>query len=190
VRGYTFVELIISSVIFAILTLSVFSAFYAGIFGNRNIAESMKLSQTAAQVLEWMDADLRNSVVYSKEAANFEGDPSSLRFLSVSGTFRGGTLHRDYSSIAYKLDGAKLLRQCRLNGAALNTAVDNGFEEMAGNVMEVVFRYGKMREAGADLDWQPDWREPASMPAAVGIRLVLKEKNSAEFERIIYLPSQ
>ena len=187
-KGYTFVELLVSSIIFAVLAVSVFSAFYAGIFGNRNISESVKIYQSAAQVLEWMNSDLRNSIVYSKGMAGFEGDSSSMRFLFIADTFRESVLQRDFAAVSYKFEGNRLMRQCRLNAAALNTESGSGFEEMSAGVKEVVFRYGKMAGAGLNLEWQPDWNDPAVLPAAVNIRLVLEGKNSAEFERTVYLP--
>jgi hypothetical protein len=126
--------------------------------------------------------------VYSKGAAGFEGDSSSMRFLFIADTFRESVLQRDYAAVSYKVEGDRLMRECRLNAAALNTEPDSGFEEMAAGVKEVVFKYGKMDEAGVNIEWQPDWHEPSVLPAAVTIRLVLEEKNSAAFERTVYLP--
>ncbi len=186
-KGYTFIELLVSSVIFAILAVSVFSAFYAGIFGNRNISESLKVYQSASQVMEWMNADLRNSIVFSRMAAGFEGDSSSMRFLSIADTFRGGFLRKEYAAVSYKREGERLLRMVRLNGAALESEPVDGFEEIARGVKEAVFKYGKIDGAGV-IEWQADWRDPAVLPAAVNIRLVLGEKGGAEFERTVYLP--
>ena len=187
-KGYTLVELLISSVIFVVLAMSIYSSFYAGIFGNKSISESLRVYQAAAQVLECINTDLRNSFTYSKDISIFEGDSVAIRFLSIVDTYRGNVLERDYASIAYKLEDGKLMRQSRLNALALNNNSNAEFEEMVSNVKELVFTYGKLDESGRAIEWQQDWHEPSALPAAVKVNLVLEGKNKEEFERIIYLP--
>ncbi|MDD2702659.1 MAG: prepilin-type N-terminal cleavage/methylation domain-containing protein [Candidatus Omnitrophica bacterium] len=188
--GFTLVELLVSVAIFAVLILSAFSAFYAGFFGDRNISESIKVYQSAARVMDCINADLRNSVAYSKGAAKFEGDPSSMCFFSIADNFRESVLQRDYAAVSYKLEGDRLMRLCLLNAAALNGEgdADSGFEELASGVKEVVFRYGRIDAAGVNVEWLPDWQDLPVLPAAVSIHLVLGERYRAEFERTVYLP--
>ena len=101
--GFTLVELLITSSIFLVVMSMLYLAFQSGIFGYRNIEETINLYQTAREILERLNLDLRNSVVYSDEDTKFIGTKNEVSFLTLVNTYSEDTLVQDYAYILYKL---------------------------------------------------------------------------------------
>jgi len=185
--GFTLVELLITSSIFVVIMLTIYSAFHTGIFSYRNIQDSIDTHQAAGQILERINLDLRNCFVYSADETRFEGKNKQISFLALADSYQEDNIVQDYAFISYGLEGDKLMRLCRKNLEALNDKSEIKPEEMADNV-DIVFSYFYIDRADNSLKEKEIWNDPKNLPTAVKINLTLKGKTELNFERIIYLP--
>lgn len=191
-KAVTLIELLISSVILVVVMLAVYSSFHTGIFGYKNIGETISFYQTARQVLEQINSDLRNSFAYSAKETKFKGSKENISFLALADIFTEDKVTEGYAFISYRLEGGRLLRTCRRNQESLNEKSEAEPEEMASGVKEIVFNYGY--DNHGQMIWKDSWGEEEGkeeeqnrLPLCVKVSLSLKDKTIKEFERTIYL---
>jgi len=195
-RGYTLVELLIASLILAVIMLTVYSAFHTGVFGFRDIEENINIYQTARHILGRIDLDLRNSFVYSAgQETKFQGEAGTVSFLTLVDVYDDKSIRRKYAFVSYQVmpaegDYKKIMRLCRLDKEALNDKSEaTKPQEMASDVDGLAFSYCDKDTEGNLKDWQDSWPadEPQEkiLPAAVKITLTIKKK---QFTRTIFLP--
>lgn len=185
--AFSLIELLVASVIFVVIMATVYSSFHTGIFGYRNIKETINIYQTARLILERINLDLANSFSYSVQESKFTGAKSEISFLSMVDTFSQGVIRQDYALVSYKIDGAKLMRLCRKNQEALNNKSEVAPEEMTDNIKELIFSYGYLSVPDQPLEWKDLWDDPKNLPLAVKMSLILgNNKAEQDFERTIY----
>lgn len=191
-NAFTLIELLIASSIFVIVILTIYSAFHTGIFGYRNIEETITIYQTARQILDRINLDLRNSFAYSNNETKFIGNPKDITFLTLVNTFSEDRIVQDYAFVFYKLEGDKLMRLCRKNKEALNENSGILPEEMASGV-EMTFSYFYIDSPNNSLKEKDLWNaqdkpeEKQKLPVAIKVKLTIKNKIQQEFERKIFL---
>ncbi len=187
--GFTLLELIISSAIFLVVVLTIYSAFYAGVFGYHDIEENINTFQIARQIFERINSDLRNSVIYAQNETMFNGTNNAISFSSLTDRFSEDKIIQDYALISYKLEDKKLMRICLKNQEILtNSSSQAQEEEMDSNIEELSFSYGYIPEGKQAIEWKDSWDDPAALPAAVKVKLTLKNKIKQDFQRTIFLP--
>jgi prepilin-type N-terminal cleavage/methylation domain-containing protein len=194
-KGFTLVEVLVSASIFLVVLVTIYSAFHTGVFGYRNIEDRISLYQSARFILERLNLDLRNSFAYSEDDSKFQGSKEEISFLTLVDTFTPEATPREYSLISYRAQGERLLRLCRKNKQSLNE--DSGVlpEDMNQGLKELAFEYGYIDPTDKSLKFKDTWAmgrdaesERKGMPAAIKIKLVLKNKTLQDFQRTIYLP--
>lgn len=191
-RAFTLAELLIASLVLTVVMVTIYASFRTGLFGYRNIEETINTYQAARQILERLNLDLRNSFAYSGEDAKFKGTVSELSFMSLADTFSQDKITQSYSFVSYSLNGAKLTRSCRKDKDSLNEKSETQPEEMPSDIGKLEFSYGVAGDDGA-LKFQDSWaaedapQEKKKLPAAVKVKLTLRNKMQEEFERTIYL---
>jgi prepilin-type N-terminal cleavage/methylation domain-containing protein len=193
-KGFTLLELLISSAIFVVVLVVVYSSFQTGIFGYRGMEERISLYQTARLVLDRMDRDLRNSFAFSSEEAKFLGGPSEVSFLSLTDTYTQAGMAEEYSQVSFKAENKKLTRLCRRNKESLNKNSAALAQEMSAGVEELSLEYGYEDPKDKTFKFKNTWasasdpeEERKTLPKAVRIKLRLKERASQDFQRTIYL---
>ena len=191
-RGLTLIELLIAISIFVVLMVTIYSSFQTGIFGHRNIEETITSYQAARQVLDRVNLDLRSSFIYSSEDAKFTGNSHQISFLTLVDTFKEDKIVRDFAFVSYNVTDDKLMRLCRKGKDSLRDSSEIQPEEMVSGV-EVVFQYAHIPNENAEIEFQDDWgidsdEEKKVLPAAVKISLIEKDKTQQGFERTIYIP--
>jgi prepilin-type N-terminal cleavage/methylation domain-containing protein len=194
-KAFTLVELLIASAIFLVVISTVYSAFHSGIFGYRNIEETINIYQAARQILERIDLDLRNAVLYSEQDAKFAGEKLKVSFLSIVDTFSSeNKIVQDYAFVSYSLKENKLLRLCRKNKEALNEKVEKEPDEMSPDIEAISFSYADIDRADGSLKFKDSWAledapdEKGRLPVEVKVKITLKNKKNEDFERTIFLP--
>ena len=192
--GFTLVELLIACSIFLVVMSTIYSAFHSGVFGYRNIDETINAWQSARYILERINLELRNSFSYSAQDSRFLGSKNDISFLALVDTFApGGTLEEDYASVSYKLEGLKLIRLCRKGQDSLKEKSETQPEELYSNIEQMSFAYGYIDESGS-LQFQDSWpgqgspQEAKKLPVAVKVDLTLKNRMKDNFTRTIFLP--
>jgi hypothetical protein len=186
-KALTLVELLIASTVFVLVMTTVYSAFHTGIFGFRDIEENLDIHQTARQVLERVDLDLRNMFPYSAEEAKFKGDKNSLSFLTLVDKFSSGKMSRNYAFVFFNLKEDKIMRLELLNKDSLKQEPEAEPEELASRIKELQFSYAVMEEDTQQLKWLDLWEDAAALPAAVKVNIAIDSKTGQEFERTIYI---
>lgn len=200
-KGWTLVEVMVASAIYAIAMAGVYAAFHSGFFGYHRIADQAAATRLASQIFERLDADLRNACALGEEDARFSGTDQRLDFLTLLDVFYEGRVVQRYARVFYEKSGSDLTRQVfkdkeSMKSSSLDFSRDAlGPEEGFDNI---AFSYGRRLSADKPLDWIAEWPEKKSegqaasasaMPEAVKVKLSLKKnKRAFDLERIIYLP--
>ncbi len=178
-KSFTLIELLISISIFAVIMVTLFSAFRTGIFGLSRIEESALVSETGYIALSRIDKDLRNSFAYSPDDSKFTGKKDSLSFL---------TLNPNFAYVNYYFSGNKLLRLVRINKDALKTDSETKPKVLAKDVKQIEFVYLYIDPATNKFKETDTWNGASALPSAVRVKLVSEKKEEALFVRTIYLP--
>ncbi len=205
-RGFTLIELLIASAIFAVVMVSIYSAFRTGIFGYKNIQENIEIYQSARFMLERINLDLRNAFGFSTDKARFSGSKEGMSFFSIADTFYGGQPAQDYALISYELKNGKLMRACRKDIETIPEQPDIAPQELPGNVDSFTLTYAYLDKDKKTIIWKDSWMvqqgasqdEEKQLPIAVKINLKLKNNPedyprirsswTEEFERTVFLP--
>lgn len=202
-RGFTLLELIVASAIFAIVV----SAAYALFTSSRSLAsraEGRALEfQTARAALAAIEADVRGTVasgtVYDlgfigTDVGSLAAPLDELQILTVgvhpgvtdNDDHRNDLLERrsDLSRVTYWIDPERGLvrrRETVLSAPIRNEDDVEGVEVVARDVAFLDFRY-------YDLEWQTSWDSTTqlSVPSAVEISVGLRD--GARFTSRVYLP--
>lgn len=192
-RGFTLIEILITSIIFAVIMAAVFSGFRGGIFGYRNINENLEAYQAARSIFARINTDLRNSFSYKDKDGNscFSGTRDKIGFLSLVDSFSPGGRRRDFAFVSYWSREGSLLRLVRSNVSALDDDCDVEPEEFAQKA-DVRFQYGSMSGQGQEIVFKDSWgidsdEEKEILPQAVRISLKVKGKTEYSFDRTVYL---
>jgi prepilin-type N-terminal cleavage/methylation domain-containing protein len=194
-KAFTLVELLIASGIFLILIIGIYSAFRTGMLGYSNISNTIDITQSARQIFERLNLDLRNCFPYSENSAKLSGTKNSLSFFTLVDSFDQGALTRKYALVLYNLDGNKLTRLIRADKESLNDKSEILPEEMSRDIENISFSYGYFDADTKSLQFQDTWgnkdakKEQKMLPVAVKVKLSVKIKSQQDFERIIYLPA-
>jgi prepilin-type N-terminal cleavage/methylation domain-containing protein len=190
-KGFTLIEVIITSVILVVVILVIYSSFYTGIFGYRDIEEHLDIYQSAGKIFNRLDLDLSNSFKYNSTDFGFNGTQEQMRFFTVVDKYRGENISQSYSFVSYRWDAANntVMRLCRTDKDALNQTSDIEPEEIAVGIEAFSLSYGYQDPNKPDvLQFNQTWSDPLKFPLAVNVTMSIKQKNTQNFERTIYLP--
>lgn len=190
-KSLTLVELLIASSILGLVMATVYSAFYTGIFGYKDIEKNIEICQSAGQILERLNLDLRNSFYYSKDESKFEGETDRLSFLTLVASYEGSKIIQDYALVSYKLENKRLSRLCRKAKESLSDKSEIESEEMAGYIGKLIFSYGFTNADTKTMEFKDKWDDKKRLPQMVEISLSIADKDSKisrEFRRTVFLP--
>lgn len=185
-------ELLITSLIFVIVLVTFYTSFHTGMFGHRRIEAAIDSYQTARQILEQINLDLKNAFSFSQTETKFFGQNNQLEFLTLVNSYREEEIIPEYALVAYQLEEDKLMRLCRKNQESLNINSKIEPQELAANIASINFSYIYLDSQGQFLEkdsWAtgedpPD--EQKRFPIAVKVKLTIKNKTREEFERQIF----
>jgi len=196
-RSFTLVEVLIASLIITIVMITVYTAFGSGIFGYRNIEDKITVYQTARSILEHLNQDVRNAIVFSSSESMFEGASDKVSFLSLVDSYRASKMRGSYALVSYYYEDSKLMRLCRKGSEALNIESDSTKPQEVGSDLDIKFEYGYLQinaaSAQETLAFKDSWgyetqEESQKLPVALRVRLAVKGRPDEVFERTIYLP--
>ena len=189
-KGFTFIELIISSLILALILVSLYLAFNTGMFGYRHISDTLNISHSALKSIESINNDLRNSFAYRSERPGLSGTKNELEFFTLDDIFRQGAKNQDYVLVSYKLDNGLLLRSLRRNKDCLRDNASTQSSVLCRTVKDIEFSYAFFNQQTHLLEWKPEWQSNQTLPAAVKVALNLTGRRDPGqgFERTIYIP--
>jgi len=196
-KSFTLVELLIAVTIITVIILSVYSAFSTGILAYKKIDSAFDTYQEARIILNKLEADLKNSFVYSKESSFFKGSAKALDFFNVSQVYDKEQEHTNLCRIKYQVEGNTLKRTAYSGLAALTEEESTLPQDFSNSIKNIDFEYAYMSEGEEkDILWQNTWPQKEGqveqLPLAVRIKLVListeaKQQKMLEFTKIIPL---
>ncbi len=196
-RSFTLVEVLIASLIITVVMITVYTAFGSGIFGYRNIEDKITVYQTARSILEHLNQDVRNAIVFSSTQSMFEGSSDKVSFLSLVDSYKTDRLRGSYAAVSYYYEDNKLMRLCRKGSEALNIESDLTKPQEVGSELDIRFEYGYLQINAASAQeivaFKDSWgyetqEESQKLPVALKVRLTVKGNPDEVFERTIYLP--
>lgn len=200
-KGWTLVEVMVASAIYAIAMAGVYAAFHSGFFGYHRIADQAAAYRLASQIFERLDADLRNACALAEEDARFSGTGGRLDFLTLLDVFYEGRVVERYGRVLYEKSGADLTRRVFKDKESMKPSSLDFSQDALGpkeGFDNIAFSYGRRISADKPLDWVAEWPEKkeegqegsgSAVPEAVKVKLLLKKnKSTLDLERIIYLP--
>lgn len=206
--GFTFIELLIAIMIFAIIATSIYFTLHSGIgiWSRSNVI--IGENQAIRVFFQTISLDLRNSLPgfgvkpekdEQRDLSEEEGlriisewKSGSMKFPSIIGSFEEDSVINVVAEISYEFDSKKN-RLIRL-AATLKEGFDEERSEkeiMLENVADVSFEYPYGESGSGEYEWKDSWDSEESIPRGVKIRVVLKSKNDEKekiFENIIFLP--
>lgn len=189
-RGITLLELLIACAISAVVISSIYASFRAGLFGYKNIGETLSTYSLAQNSLDRIETDLRNVIAYSKDKTLFFGSSDSITLFSLVDTFTGTSQERQCALITYELSSNRLMRLCKKAREALKDASQTQPQELAVDASSLRFAYGWRLKNDEPLRFDKDsWNDQRKLPCAVRITLSLGKNDAKDFQRTVYLPA-
>lgn len=192
VRGYTLVEVLITTLIFSIVILSIYSVFHTGRITYKKMDSAFELYQKARIVFNRMDRDLKNSFAYGKSNVEFSGSREGIDFFTILDSFDdAGAVLQKVAQIKYEfLDLA--LRRTQIEGLdILKDGTPEIAEELLDQLEYLSFQFAAPDTGGAEARyaWQDIWpaedkNQEKSLPLAVKVEMIL---GGIKFNKIIPL---
>jgi len=186
-NAFTLIELIIATVILAVIVVSISSIFSIGIKAWRRGNEGHELQKVRIALLK-IQKELRNSFFFSKIA--FKGASSEITFsLSIP----EDNTEKIYI-ITYRMDenkdtGAKnLVREKRLFTENPQDEKET-IKEPVFSVRSIAFKYAyKLKDGSNGFEWQDSWPESQQgIPRAVKISFQL-DSGDEIYNKTIFIP--
>jgi len=118
----------------------------------------------------------------------FTGNQSEISFLALVDTYSQDQITANYAFVSYKLEGNKLTRLCRKNKESLDDNAEAEPEEMLSGISQIDFSYGYPKIDTREIQWKDSWDNEKSLPTAVKVKLIFKDKMKQNFQRVIFLP--
>lgn len=199
-NGFTLIELLISTVIFTVTALSLYTALNVGILSYKKMNFTFNVYQSADIALTRMKRDISNAFIYSRHDARFKGTPDTMDFFSVVDEFSNGKAHEGVRRIGYSFKNGILSRTSYAGVDAIEEKTQAQAEALSSDINHLTFEYAcPPNNEKAPYLWQNFWpKENAmtqriSLPLAVRIRLSVARKNehgitrATDFSRVIAL---
>ena len=204
--GFTFIELIIAVTIFAIVAVSIYSTFNAGIRVWLKTSPMIEENQALRIFFNTISTDLKNAVTYYDNSTvltkpgfgqeyegeiNFEGAPDKISFIAIVNiSDTGASLHKELARITYIYDktnkAVKRLVATKAEGLKEENAksVDllSGIEEK-----DFGFEYcykSIISNSDYEYEWKDAWEEKNVRNIPRGIRVRL-----GEFKKTVFIPT-
>ncbi len=181
--GFTFIELIIAVTIFAIIAVSIYSTFSAGIRMWLKTSPMIEANQRYRVFFNTASLDLKNIVAYypkltsatssfapssfssfgAEEPLNFEGEPDRISFMTIMNVSdQDGGIHGEIARVAYVYDKAnKAVKRLVATKA-------EGFDEAKAKAVEMLsnieakdfgFEYCYKSSTSSVSEYEYEWKE-------------------------------
>ena len=188
-RGFTLIELILASAMMVLILAGAYSMFHTGKLSWDSISTRQQTALEWRAVVERMDKDVRNCVGFSGNDTRFFGTGTGFSFFTVVDSYSSGAILTDLALVSYRFQGNSLMRACLKGPAAMVNVTDADYEEFSRGASGFSFSYGKYNDSREDWDWKDTWEDAARAPSCVAVKASFSGKETASFERIIFLPT-
>jgi prepilin-type N-terminal cleavage/methylation domain-containing protein len=181
--GFTLVEILIVTMILAVISLAIFSTFSNGM----KIYNRINSEATSEDLVIFCDRfghDLRNSFNFT--LINFTGKAEALEFAGIINSPR--MEKRSVSRIKYVFDPS-LEKINRFIGdySAIYSGEEDSFRQALDKVKSCVFSYYYFDNKTKEFAWDVQW-EKEGLPSAVRMELEFKDNPNERFVRTFNIP--
>ena len=206
-KGFTFIELIIAVTIFAIIAVSIYSTFNAGLRIWLRTSPMIEANQSLRVFLDTVSLDLKNAVAYYDTSGtlvkpgfgeayegeiNFEGAPARISFMTIiSAADPKLGLHEELAKITYIYDkAAKSVKRLVATKAEGFDEVNAKSFEMLTGIEEKDFGfeycYKKMiTNSEYEYEWKDAWEEKNVKTIPRGVRI----KAGEALRKTVFIPT-
>jgi len=167
--GFTFIELLVSMLIFSIVALSIYLSFNVGIRAWRKGEEGYKIRQGARYLLSSISRDMRNAV--STKEIIFSGGAGNVSFCKASkGLFK----------VSYEFNGSenavyKVVQTYKENASSEPGTRSRLVSGVSGFQLQYSYRNGDK------IEWRDAWQEQENtLPFAVKVSLTYNPGGDAQ----------
>lgn len=207
-RGFTLIEILVVTVIFAALSVAVFSSVAMGLNVHKRIALSSRAYKDAVIVLEKLERELANCIEFA--GIEFAGNSKSIEFCSIFNIAAdGGELLPTIGRLSYTFDREKqaILKKKQAFPQSLKKTEGQG-EVIASDLKKVEFSYFYRDQLTGSYQWNDYWLDKAppfspeadppsaekklgrALPVGVRIEIQLAQDNGGLWRvfKTIFLP--
>ena len=182
-EGFTFIELIVAVTIFAIIAVSIYSTFNAGIRMWLKTSPMIEADQGMRIFFNTVSLDLKNSVAYypkpvsdtsafaptsfssygTEVPLNFEGEPDRISFMTIiNSSGPDGSIRGEIARVAYIYDNVNkcVKRLVATKREAFDETKANAFEVL-GNIekKDFGFEYCYKSATSSASDYEYEWND-------------------------------
>jgi prepilin-type N-terminal cleavage/methylation domain-containing protein len=197
--GFTLIEVLISTIIFSVVILSLYSALNTGALSYKRVDEASGLYRLSRLTLEKIGQDLKNCVVYKDDEPGFSGQSKSLSFFTIAGRFKEGRWDDEFCFVEYSFEDGVLKRSSSCGKDALLERSDKNEDTVSYPVDDGYFEYAyPLKGREKPYEWRNLWpaeeKYKNTLPLAVRIQISLiedanrKKEELIDFSRIVSLP--
>jgi prepilin-type N-terminal cleavage/methylation domain-containing protein len=182
-KGFTLVEILIVTMILAVISLAIFSTFSNGM-KIYNRVNSEATSEDLVIFCDRFGHDLRNSFNFT--VINFTGKPEELEFAGIINSPR--MEKRSVSRIKYVFDpSAEKIRRFTADYSAIYFSEEDSFRQALDKVKSCVFSYYSFDNKTREFVWGERW-DKAGLPSSVRMELEFKNNPEEKFVRTFNIP--
>ncbi|UCB57149.1 MAG: prepilin-type N-terminal cleavage/methylation domain-containing protein [Candidatus Omnitrophota bacterium] len=193
--GLTFLELMLTLTIFAVVAVTVYSTFGTGLSAWRRAQKTQQLYQDVRMGLNRIACDLENAVFYSEKEdfPNFAGTGSKVSFYSLMDDYRIIPVHPELRKITYSLDESTQILQRLEQTLPLPEEGEEveaeAQEALAEKVAALKFFYCyEDKEDNESYKWLDTWNNTEEIPQGIRIELALEEAGEVPFTKYVFIP--
>lgn len=187
-RGFTLVEVLISTGLMVVVGLAVYASFNSGIKIWKRVVRP-DIIEDVNIFLEKLRSDLKNSVLY--QGIEFVGQPDSIHFatLVTTNSSRPG-LHRGMGEVSYSFEAEEeAVIQHKRNLSAIYKGREGIAQEVLHNVVLLELNYYYYEPLEEEYLWVEQWQDKEKLPLSVLVKIVLlNEGKNYTFTKRIDLP--
>jgi len=198
--GFTVIELLIALSIFAVIAVTLYSTFFAGISTWKRSGDNTGIYQDIRVAFDDIARDLKNMIYFTKDdesAYIFSGTSEQVIFMTLEESISEKTEpQRELVRIAYSFDNAKgdIVRETA--GILLGFDTKKAEKEiLLKNVEDFKIEYCYF--SGDEDDpylWQEEWKdEEVKTPRGIRITASLKgsksSREASKITRIVFIPT-
>ncbi len=198
--GFTLLEIMLSSLIFSLLAMGLYSLFYGAIRNYQKIESTSKLNYAALLIFRDIEQNYKNAVIYTRgQDSGFTGKGDSVAFYTLLPRYINQKRRLFFSKVEYLFNAPGISETIRSGAQLISQDSDFTTVELMDNVVELNFEYAWQNSASENsLEWQDTWpatnnpvigpKQKKEIPVALRVKLVVHDKKlnqSAEFTRVI-----
>ena len=181
--GFTLVEVLIVTIILAIISLAIFSTFSNGLKIYNRINSEVTMADTVI-FCDRFGQDLRNSFNFT--LIKFSGKPEELEFASIINSPR--MQKRSISRVKYAWDpSSEKIQRFTSDYSGVYSQEEASARHSLDKVKSCALSYYYFDNQTRDFIWAEEWNKEG-LPVAVRMELEFKDKPEVKFTRSFGIP--